>query len=65
MKEDLKGVKEVLDSLPELIDKLLATLNEMKKGSLPDETADYWEERKDIDKWIDVLTKQKEVLKKI
>lgn len=37
----------------------------MKKGSVPDESADYWEERKDIDKWIDILQKQEASLKKI
>ena len=37
----------------------------MKKGSTPDESADYWEERKDIDRWIDVLTIQIAEIKKI
>lgn len=36
----------------------METLEEMKKGSLPDNTADYWEERKDIDKWIKIITEQ-------
>jgi len=58
MKDDLSNIKEVLAKIPELIEKLLETLNEMKKGSVPDESADYWEERKDIDRWIDILTKQ-------
>ena len=37
----------------------------MKKGSTPDESADYWEERKDIDKWIDILTNQIAEIKKL
>lgn len=30
----------------------MKTLKEMKIGSEPDETADYWEERDQINKWI-------------
>jgi len=44
---------------------LLETLNEMKKGSTPDESADYWEERKDIERWIELLEKQAASLKNI
>jgi predicted nuclease with TOPRIM domain len=65
MKDDLGNLKELLRKLPEQIQKLLETLNEMKKGSTPDESADYWEERKDIEKWIDVLEKQDAALKNI
>jgi len=31
----------------------------MKAGSVPDESADYWEERKDIGRWIASLTQSK------
>lgn len=65
MKEDLSNLKDILDSLPELVEKLLEALYEMKKGSVPDETADYWEEKDDIDKWIAALEKVKEDLKGI
>jgi len=65
MKDDLASLKDLLNKLPEQIKKLLETLQEMKKGSVPDESADYWEERKDIDKWIDILQKQEAALKKI
>jgi len=34
----------------------LKTLEEMKIGSLPDDSADYWEEKGDIDQWIKALT---------
>ena len=37
----------------------------MKAGSTPDESADYWEERNDIDRWIEVLEKQEATLKEI
>ena len=38
---------------------MLKTLNEMKIGSEPDESADYWEERKTIDQQITALKKVK------
>jgi predicted CopG family antitoxin len=65
MKDDLASLKDVLRKLPEQIAKLLETLMEMKKGSVPDESADYWEERKDIDRWIAALNKADATLKKI
>lgn len=65
MKDDLANLKDIIRKLPETIAKLLETLEEMKKGSVPDETADYWEERKDIDRWIENLKKQEAALKKI
>jgi hypothetical protein len=36
---------------------MMKTLKEMKIGSEPDETADYWEERERIDQWIGDLDK--------
>ena len=44
---------------------MLKTLNEMKIGSEPDESADYWEERAAIDKNIAALTDAKEKLAEI
>jgi len=49
MKDNLSKIKDVLRNLPGKIALALKTCEEMKKGSLPDETADYWEERKNID----------------
>lgn len=37
----------------------------MKLGSTPDESADYWEERADIDKWIAVLEQADANIKRI
>ena len=37
----------------------------MKLGSTPDESADYWEERADIDKWIAVLEQADADIKRI
>ena len=44
---------------------MLKTLGEMKLGSTPDESADYWEERKDIDLWIKCLTDAMKDVKKL
>ena len=38
----------LLETLPDQIEKMLLTNNEMKNGSEPDNTADYWEERTKI-----------------
>ena len=56
-KEDLANLKEIPSTLPGQIQKLLETLREIKVGSTPDESADYWEERNDIDRWIEELEK--------
>ena len=54
---DIKGIKDLLDKLPELIDNLLKSLEEQKKDTSPDkETADYFEKKKNIDNQIKALT---------
>lgn len=50
MTDDFDSFAGVLDKTPKQIDMMLRTLQEMKIGSEPDESADYWEERKTIDK---------------
>jgi hypothetical protein len=45
-------MKETLDTVPTLIGKMLRTLEEMKNDSEPDASADYWEERAQINQWI-------------
>ena len=52
LKDDLNNLRDVLKKLPERINQLLNTLNEMKLGAGPDESADYWEEREKIDQYI-------------
>ena len=52
MHDDLESFLGVLDKTPKQIDQMLKTLQEMKIGSEPDESADYWEERKTIDQHI-------------
>jgi hypothetical protein len=47
--EGLKDLAEVTIEVPVRIDKMLKTLQEMKNGASPDETADYWEDRNKID----------------
>jgi len=46
---DLDLLNDLLDNLPDQIEKLLATLQEMKIGSDPDEKADYFKNKKQID----------------
>ena len=65
MKQDLGNLKDLLKKLPEDMANMRKTLDEMKLGSTPDETADYWEERKDIDKWLRNLEDSKQKLEKI
>ena len=57
IKESLANLKDVLKRIPAMIEALLKILQEMERGSLPDKSADYWEERKDILKWIAAVTK--------
>lgn len=49
----------MLDKTPKQIDMMMKTLSEMKIGSEPDESADYWEERKTVEQQINVLKKVK------
>ena len=65
MKDNLGKIKDILKSLPAKIEAALKTCEEMKTGSLPDESADYWEERKNIDKWIASLKQAQKDLDKI
>jgi uncharacterized coiled-coil DUF342 family protein len=62
IKEGLKKSREVLDKYPNLIDLMIATNDEMKIGAVPDETADYWEERKTIDRHLGSLKEDKDKL---
>ena len=52
MLDDFAAFQDVLDKTPKQIDQMLKTLQEMKIGAEPDESADYWEERKTIEKQI-------------
>jgi len=45
LSEDIANLKGVLSDLPPKIESMLLTLKEMKNGSEPDDTADYWEEK--------------------
>ena len=52
LREQQAAFKDIFGKLPGQIEALQKTLDEMSKDMGPDDTADYWEERKDIDKWI-------------
>lgn len=51
----MRNFKGLLDTVPAQIENMLRTLEEMKNGSEPDESADYWEEKKKIEKWTAAL----------
>ena len=60
MKDDMKALKELLNTLPIKIDEMLESLEEQKKDTLPDiNSADYFEIKKDIDNRIKALKDQK------
>lgn len=52
----MRNFRGLLDGVPSQIEAMLRTLQEMKNGSEPDESADYWEERRKIDKNMSSLT---------
>ena len=52
-------MKNLLDTLPSQVDLILSILKQMKIGSEPDREADYWEEKKFIDKEIAAITNNK------
>jgi len=60
---DMKGIKDLLNTLPEQIADMLESLEEQKADTKPDaETADYYAKAETIDKQIKDLKKlQKEV----
>jgi len=57
LKEQQAAFKDIFSKLPDQIEAMQKTLGEMAKDMGPDDTADYWEERKDIDKWTDAAKK--------
>ena len=59
IQDNLGKSRDVLDRYPNLIDLMIATNDEMKIGSLPDDTADYWEERKTIEQNLKDLKEDK------
>lgn len=59
--DQMQNFEESIESNSEVAKKILLSCEEMKKDSLPDYTADYWEERHSIDSNIDLL--QSEIVK--
>jgi len=43
--DNIAKLRSILAELPNQIEKMLKTNQEMKTGAEPDDTADYWEER--------------------
>jgi len=60
----LSEFEEIMKTLGPDVQNMINACNEMKIGAEPDESADYWEERKKIDEWLTDLKKlQSEVTK--
>lgn len=55
----MKGFDGLADKLPKDMDAMVQTLEEEKRGAEPDDTADYWEERKKIDQNMSDIKKLK------
>ena len=47
---EMECFKNLHDKMPGDIENMMKTLQEMKNGSEPNDTADYWEEKKKIEK---------------
>ena len=56
LSNDFGTLSKLNSSLPEQLNQLLQTLKEMKIGAEPDDGADYWEEKKNIERHIKALT---------
>jgi len=65
LKSDIQSLRDVLADLPPKIESMLKTLKEMKNGSTPDDSADYWEERQAIEDNIRNLLKAQSTLQEI
>jgi uncharacterized coiled-coil DUF342 family protein len=59
LREAMKGFDGLADKLPKDVDAMVQCLQEMKNGAEPDDTADYWEERKKIDQNMSDVSKLK------
>jgi hypothetical protein len=62
--EDMQTFEESIDEYLNKCKMILLSCQEMKKDSEPDYTADYWEERNQIERAMKSLNKEKESLLK-
>ena len=60
MENDLQAIQGIVDELPNMSSLMRSTLDEMQKGSEPDSSADYWEEKDAIDKNLSDLKQLEE-----
>ena len=51
----MQNFEDIMDAYPEKANNLLLACLEMQKDSLPDNKADYWEERHQIEAHIKIL----------
>jgi serine phosphatase RsbU (regulator of sigma subunit) len=59
---DLAVLNGILGIAPDQIEKMIRNCEEMLLDSLPDKTADYFEERSDINKWKGLLEQARDSL---
>mmetsp|Transcript_21886 Transcript_21886/g.33964 ORF Transcript_21886/g.33964 Transcript_21886/m.33964 type:complete len:673 (-) Transcript_21886:559-2577(-) len=62
--QTMKDFENALKVMGAEVEKLINASTEMKIGAEPDETADYWEERKKIDQWLHDLKNLKAAFEK-
>jgi SMC interacting uncharacterized protein involved in chromosome segregation len=56
---------DIMKQLGPDVQNMINACNEMKIGSEPDESADYWEEKKKIDEWLSDLKKLQQDIAKL
>ena len=65
VEDGCKSVSSIQEEVPAQILKMLSTLHEMKLGSEPDASADYWEHRDQIDRHTSELNEIKDRLEQL
>ena len=60
MQDDFESLQVAMKEYPDKIKKLLESNMEMKSDTTPDRTADYYEEKNDINQWIEHLKLQEQ-----
>ena len=63
--EEMQNFEEIEGQIPETLIWMIKSCEEMLKDSQPDNTADYWEEKDKIAKWLDDLKKAQKALNEL
>jgi hypothetical protein len=56
----MQNYENLLTQNSDLVKMMLLSCEEMQKDSLPDFTADYWEEKNHIQQCVDILNQEKQ-----